>query len=98
MIIEIGDYILEQSTGSSDRFDLNQIKVTEAGVYKGKTVEGGNEYMKNLGYSMPLDRCLKKIVFNNLAANKDMVSLKEFMEFWKEEMNKLEKLLENIPK
>jgi len=91
MTIEIENYILEQR---DDRFDLFQIKETDPNhrLSKGET----NERLVTIGYSMPLKRCLEKMIYNNLNDRKDVVSLREFLNCWKSEEAKLESLLKGV--
>ena len=94
MTIEVEDYKLEQCSESSDRFDLYMSKKTDPNHRLSKGLETERQIV--IGYGMNLERCLEKMVWNNLNNRKEVVSLQEFLELWKSEICKLEKLLNSV--
>jgi len=46
-----------------------------------------------IGYNMKLESCIKKIIHINHCSKEDKLSLKEYIEMYKEEVEKIEQLL-----
>lgn len=88
MIIEENDFKLE---GDLDRFDLYLLK-----VINGKDPEKRREELTLYGYDMYLENAIKKIVMYRVSKKKDVYNLMEFLKYYKEEVNKLNNLLNGI--
>lgn len=90
MIIEEEDFRLESCGDSNCRFDLEIIK-----TIKPKGGEPRQE-MKIMGYGMSLLSCMKHIINSRIERKKDVLTLKEYLRFYKEETDKIESLFKNI--
>lgn len=88
MIIEEADFKLTSSQGLS--WDLELLKTVKP---KGKPER---QEFQIEGYGMSLERCIKKVINYRLDLKKEVYSLKEYIEAYKEESNKLEHLLKNL--
>lgn len=89
MIIEEKDFKLTQDD-CYDRFTLELLCIINA-----KDAEKKREEFKIEGYSMTLENCLNKIINYRLANKKEVYSLKEYIQEYRDEKGKLNKLLSN---
>ncbi len=87
MIIEEKDFILTCNQGYC--WDLELLQTIKP---KGKPER---QEFQIEGYSMPLERCLQHIVNYRLNKKQDTYSLKEYLQYYKEEVNNIKKLIKN---
>lgn len=95
------DYYLVQD---SNKFDLYWTK--EVNKRKFQTGEDGSRSRIQteergrtlicLGYSMTLENCINKIIKNNLSNRDEEISLKQWLELYKEETKKFSELFKNL--
>ena len=86
MKIQIKDYTLTPSDNVKDRFDLTQ-KI----MRKGKN--GEYESSELIGYGMTLESCIKSIIALELDKDNSVVSLKEFVDAYRIEREKIMAIL-----
>ena len=88
MIIEEDDFRAEQISDDSIFWDLNLIKTKKK--RDGTIVEE----FGNTIYGMPLDSVMKRIVANRIARKykDEAITMKQYLEDWKKEMEKLSNL------
>jgi len=88
MIIEEPDFRAEQSSEGSIFWDLNLIRTKKK--RDGTIVEELGDTI----YGIPLDSVMKRVAINRIARNhKDKaITMKQFLDEWKEEINKLSDL------
>ena len=85
MISEESDFRLTESSGPF--WDLELLYTVKP---KGKPER---QEFKDAGYGMTLEHCIKRIIIHRLEQKKEVYSLKEFLEDYRQEVNRLEKLL-----
>ena len=93
MNIIIGKYTLVPSDISPDRWDIIEKVTRNKKVDEGEqqeTYEGENQ----LGFSMQLETCLKKILGEKLSSIEKDVDLKEYLREYKREKEELVKIFE----
>lgn len=90
MIIEESDFKLEQVSDTSDRFDLDLLRI----VNKGKANERAE--FKNEAYGISLVNAMKKIILYRMNLKSETLSLKEFLKEYKIESEKICKLLVDV--
>lgn len=73
-------YYLEQQ---GVNYDLYKINITKGGIYKGREVEGGNEYTTNIGYSMTMERCIQHVISDNINDKHEQLTLKQYLDAYK---------------
>lgn len=83
MIVKEHDFELELNEGCI-KFDLSILYVVNA-----KKEDKKREEMKLVGYGMTLETCLHYIINYRLSQKKDVYSLKEYLDEFKNEMKKL---------
>lgn len=83
MIIKEEDFEMELNEGCI-KFDLSILHVVHA-----KNLEKRREELKLVGYGMCLETCLHYIINHRLSLRKEVYSLKEYLEDFKNEINKL---------
>lgn len=86
MIIKEQDFVLTQHN-DYDRFDLELLYVVNA-----KDPEKRREEFKDAGYSMTLETCMHKVINFRISRRKETVTLKEYIQMYKEERLELAKL------
>lgn len=79
-IIINNQYYLEQQ---GVNYDLYKINITKGGTYKGREVEGGNEYAINMGYSMSMERCIQHVITDTIDNKHEQLTLKQYLEAYK---------------
>ena len=92
MTITFRDYTMEAS--SDGGFNLTKKVTREKGNIRGK--QGTGEHYEDeqlIGYNMTLESCVKKIIHINHCSKEDKLSLKEYIDMYKEEVKKIEQLL-----
>lgn len=87
MIIEESDFKLEL-TSDYNTYDLELLYTVNA-----KDPDKKREEFKNAGYNMSMDYCMKKIISYRLSKRLDTVNLSTFIKEYKEEHEKLRKLI-----
>lgn len=85
MIIEESDFRLTESSGPF--WDLELLYTIKP---KGKPER---QEFKDAGYGMTLEHCIKRIIIHRLEQKQEVYSLKGFLEDYRQEINRLEKLL-----
>jgi hypothetical protein len=86
MKIEFNEYIME--TDSFGGFNLKR-KATATKKEDGEQYEA--EYI--IGYNMQLKNCIEKIIHLNHCTKEDVVSLREYVKMYNNEINRLENLI-----
>ena len=79
MEIVIDNYVLVPEQGSVNRFTLTE-KVTRQKKDSDETYDGSNDLL----YSVTLERCIEYIIHNKLIENTEQVTLKQFIEHYKQ--------------
>jgi len=93
MRIEHRDYTMEAS--SEGGFNLSKKVKREKGNGLGK--KGTGEYYDDdaiIGYNMSLESCIRKIIHINHCSKDEVISLKEYIEMYRKEVNEIKKLIE----
>ena len=97
MTIVVGDYKLVQEGAT---FNLIQVVeseetlITEENGQKKRTKTGKLVQRDvEMGYNMSLDSCIKKMIMNNLSEKEMEVSLKQWLNMYREEREKITQLL-----
>lgn len=64
------------------------------------TVPTGEEYQREdlVGYYSDLENVIKKIIHLRLSSKEETVTLKEYLEVYREQVDKIEKLLSQVTK
>lgn len=90
MTIEESDFRLTPCSEASSRFDLELLYV----VNKGKSNE--RTEFRNAGYGLSLDSAIRKITINRMSTKygESSISLKTFLEGFREEVSKIKELCE----
>lgn len=86
MKIEIDKYII--ATNEHGMFDLVELKKTQS--------KDGSKKIRevNLCYNVSLNTAVKRIIHSNLHCNPNIVSLRQYLVDFRNEVKKIEKLLE----
>lgn len=86
MIIEEADF--RMTSGASDHFwDLELLYTVRP---KGKPER---QEFKDAGFGMPLETCIRKVIHHRISSKRDVGTLKEYVQDYKEEVKRLEELL-----
>lgn len=86
MVIEEADFRI--TSGVSDYFwDLELLCTVKP---KGKSER---QEFKDAGFGMPLVTCIKKVIHHRMSCKKEVSTLKEYIQDYKEEIKRLEELL-----
>lgn len=86
MVIEENDF--RMTSGVSDHFwDLELLYTVRP---KGKPER---QEFKDAGFGMPLETCIKKVIHHRISNKRDVSTLKEYIQDYKEEVNRLKELL-----
>ena len=90
MVIEEEDFKLEFND-INHKFDLYLMYVVNA-----KNPEKRREEFKLFGYGMSLKNCMDKIINKRISTENEVLSLKEYVKLYKEELDKLAKIVDLI--
>lgn len=85
MVIEESDFKMTKTTGPF--WDLELLYTVKP---KGKPER---QEFKDSGYGMTLEHCIQKVIHHRMEQKQESYSLKEFIQGYKEELDKLKKLL-----
>lgn len=85
MVIEESDFKMTKTTGPF--WDLELLYTVKP---KGKPER---QEFKDAGYGMTLEHCVQKVIYHRMEQKQESYSLKEFIRGYKEEVDKLKKLL-----
>lgn len=88
MVIEESDFKMTSSTEDDGRFfDLELLKESKArdGTKKSE--------FKVVGYGLPFESCLKMIISYRVSKKQESFSLKEYVNTYTEEINKLKNII-----
>lgn len=86
MVIEEADF--RMTSGASDYFwDLELLYTVRP---KGKPER---QEFKDAGFGMPLETCIRRVVHHRIANKRDVGTLKEYVQDYREEVKRLEELL-----
>lgn len=89
MIIEETDFRLT-SGGSNHFWDLDLLYTVKP--------KGGpeREEFKDAGYGMPLKTCMQRIIHHRITYNKEIGTLKGYIQDYKEQVDKLDNLFKDM--
>lgn len=97
MTIMVENYKLVQE---GTTFNLTQIIQSEETLIKKengqqKRIKTGNLVNREveMGFNMSLDSCIKKMIMNNLSDKEMVVSLKQWLDMYREEREKITQLI-----
>lgn len=86
MVIEEADF--RMTSGASDYFwDLELLYTVRP---KGKPER---QEFKDAGFGMPLDACIKRVIHHRIASKRDVGTLSEYVQDYKDEVKRLEEML-----
>ena len=88
MIIEESDFRLENSSDFSQFWDLELLYTV-----KPKSGEARQEF-KNSGYGLTLESAIKRVINYRLSKKKEIYTLKEYLEEYKAENDKIRRLVQ----
>ena len=91
MIIEESDFRLENSSDFSQFWDLELLYTV-----KPKSGEARQEF-KNSGYGLTLESAIKRVINYRLSNKKEIYTLKEYLEEYKAENDKIRRLVQPKP-
>lgn len=91
MIIEESDFRLENSSDFSQFWDLELLYIV-----KPKSGEPRQEF-KNAGYGLTLESAIKRVINYRLSNKKEIYTLKEYLEEYKAENDKIRRLVQPGP-
>lgn len=85
MVIEESDFRMTKALGTF--WDLELLYTVKP---KGKPER---QEFKDAGYGMTLEHCMKKVIYHRMGQKKESYTLKEFIQDYKREVDRLEELL-----
>ena len=90
MIIKKADYRIQTITNNLHYWDLSVLKTI-------KSKDGERQEFKVIGYGLPISACLQRIADYRIECkHPDAMSLKEYIQDYKQEVTRLEELTKGI--